>query len=377
MSAYSSHERLIAKFLEQFPVLRIAVKYIYQRFAYLKNYSSTKMKIEEGWLIEDSFSEIKGHTFFGYYDKSSFSKSGHLLTHVVTNNTCSIYIKTASGEMVKVAETEAWNWQQGAMATWLNDECIGFNDIVDEQTVFCIYSLKQRRIMHTHNDPLQSYSSIKNIYASISYEKLNSLRPEYGYEKLTNKDCDNNEGIKILKAFSGKCIHDIKLDEIISFLGLSDKVENSKLNHCQFSPSGNLVLFMYRTFRNNGKYSYLLAWDYENNKLIKLMDDRIVSHYSWIDDNKIIVWGRVDQKTGYHTMNVIDEKSNLLKFKNPLLLGDGHPSVCNKNKIILTDTYPDKARVSTLFLLSTATGEEKKIAQLKHLLHLLYGKFSL
>ena len=88
MSAYSKNERLIAKLLEQFPLIRGLLKYLYQRLVYLMNYTSNKVKINSGWVLEDPFQKIKGHTFFGYYDKSSFNGRGDLLTHAVNNNTC-------------------------------------------------------------------------------------------------------------------------------------------------------------------------------------------------------------------------------------------------------------------------------------------------
>ena len=89
--------------------------------AYIKSYSHNNIKVDEEWLLEDPFPGLKGHTFFGYYDKPSFGEKGDLLTHVVSDGVCHIYVQTTSGELVKVAKTNAWNWQQGAMATWLNE----------------------------------------------------------------------------------------------------------------------------------------------------------------------------------------------------------------------------------------------------------------
>jgi hypothetical protein len=364
VSAYSRNERLIAQFLEQFPLLRSFLKYLYQRIVYIKNYKTFKIKIKDGWQLYDPFPEIKGHTFFGYYDKSPFCKNGNLLTHAVNNEICSIYVRIKEGELLYISKTDSWNWQQGAMATWINDDCVGFNKIEDEKLAFFIYSIEKRSITFKHNDPLQCYSLKKNIYASISYDKLNFLRPEYGYQKLKKTRFNKNYGIKIYNIFSNQCIHSISLDEVISFLGVNDNLDNSKLNHCQFSPNGKLILFMFRTFRKDGKYSFLLIWDYKNNKLIKLIDDRVVSHYSWINDNEIIVWGRINNQTGYHTIS-INKKSAQLYFKDELLLGDGHPTYCGKGEKMITDTYPDKSRFSSLFLLNLASNEEHKLAQLK------------
>ena len=364
MSAYSNRERIAAKLLERMPLLRMSVKYIYQRLMYLLNYSADTCILKEGWVLEDAFPEIKGHTFFGYYDKSSFNINGDSLTHGFSDGACSIYVKTVGGKLIKIATTQAWNWQQGAMATWLNEDCIGFNDLIDGRAVLRVYSINQNAVIHTFHAPLQCYSSKVNRYASISYEKLSYLRPEYSYEKLSTTDFSNNKGIDVLDPFTGDCGHSIGLDEILSFLEISDSLDKSKINHCQFSPSGDMVLFMLRVYRKDGKFSYLLAWNYKTNELIKLMDDRVVSHYSWINDEQIIVWGRFKNATGYHVLDIKGD-SIALDCSNTLLLGDGHPSYSNQTNMILTDTYPNKARMSAVFLLDIKRKGEEKVVQLK------------
>jgi hypothetical protein len=362
MSSYSKTERALAKSFEEFPMVRQLVKYVYQRLMYALNYSSNSLILSNGYTLIDPFLEIKGETFFGYYDKPSINMRGDILTHKVDKNVCSIYVKKLAGKLIKISNTNAWNWQQGAMATWLDDEHIAYNDIVDDMVVCCIYSLEQKKVIHKHKYAMQCYSPVNKLYASIDYKKLNSLRAEYGYEDLIVHEYDKDEGIRIVDIHSGECAFNLTLSEVVAFLKLDDPIDNSKVNHCQFSPDGRLILFMYRAYRNDGKYSYLLVWDYSNDKLIKLMDNRVVSHYSWIDNNEIIVWGRGKVETGYHTVNLNGE-CNPIKVKDPLLLGDGHPSVCSKTKIILTDTYPNKARMSTLFMLDGKN--EEKVVQLR------------
>ena len=121
---------------------------------------------------------------------------------------------------------------------------------------------------------------------------------------------------------------------------------------------------MYRAFRKDGKHSYLLSWDYQKNKLSLLLREKVVSHYSWIDNETIIVWGKMHNRSGYHVLH-LNAESYPLELKNPLLLGDGHPSYSHSSKKIVTDTYPNKQRMSTLFLLDAKSMEEEQIAQFK------------
>jgi WD40 repeat protein len=362
MSSYSKTERFLAKLLEEFPIVRQFSKYLYQRLMYVFHYSFSNLVLSDGYTLIDPFLEIKGETFFGYYDKPSINMQGDILTHRVDKNVCAIYVKTLAGELIKISNTNAWNWQQGAMATWLDDEHIAYNDIVDDMVVCCIYSLEQKKVIHKHKYAMQCYSPVNKFYVSIDYKKLNSLRPEYGYQDLIVNEYDKDEGVRIVDIHSGKCIFNLTLSEIITFLKLDDPIDNAKVNHCQFSPDGRLILFMYRAYRNDGKYSYLLVWDYSNGKLIKLMANRVVSHYSWVDNNEIIVWGRGEVETGYHTVN-LNGRCGFVKTRDPLLFGDGHPSVCSRTKAILTDTYPNKARMSSLFIIDNKN--EERVVQLK------------
>ena len=213
-----------------------------------------------------------------------------------------------------------------------------------------VYSLTEDRISKRFEAPLQCYSFCKKYYASICFGKLRELRPEYGYSLLDPTLIDENSGIEIVDAANGAIKYSLSLDELQLFIGCSDISRLAKINHCQFSPNGEILLFMYRAFRKDGKHSYLLSWDYQRNKLSLLLREKVVSHYSWIDNETIIVWGKMHNRSGYHVLH-LDAESYPLELKNPLLLGDGHPSYSNSSKKIVTDTYPNKQRMSTLFLL--------------------------
>ena len=78
------------------------------------------------------------HFFFGYYDLQPYdSKEEKHLAHKVgfldrfptKDDVCEIgYIDLKNGEFVKVSETTAWNFQQGALLQWYkDDEHIAYN----------------------------------------------------------------------------------------------------------------------------------------------------------------------------------------------------------------------------------------------------------
>ena len=358
MSAYSKRERKLATYLENFSRIKALIKFFYQRLVFIFNLPRKEIEIADDYVLEDLFPELEGETFFGYYDKPSINIKGGMLTHCVSKGICSIYYKTSNGVLTKVADTNAWNWQQGAMLTWLNSKQIAYNDISEGMAICCIYSIDLKRIIKRNQYPIQCYSASKGLYASIDYHKLNLLRPEYGYKRLTVKNFGKDEAIKVCQIYSGSVQFQLYLNEIIKFLEIKDLPKNVKVNHCQFSPDGNLILFIFRVFRHNGSHRFLLSWDYKSGSLQKIFSRRLVSHYSWISNKEIIAWGKGTEGTGYHIADIYGN-SKYLKLKNLLLLGDGHPSFSVKDQTILTDTYPNKSRMSSLFLI-----EEKNEKQL-------------
>jgi Tol biopolymer transport system component len=84
------------------------------------------------------------------------------------------------------------------------------------------------------------------------------------------------------------------------------------------------------------------------------MDDRMVSHYSWRDENHLVVWGRTEkQGDRFYLVDVRDGTWRVLGGETFDQFGDGHPSYAPGGRWIVTDTYPDKGRQRHLLLFDT------------------------
>ena len=64
MSSYSPIERIFAKFLERFPLMRAFIKYIYQRLSFLIYRQRDKIFLNARYNLIDPFKDVKGDTFF-------------------------------------------------------------------------------------------------------------------------------------------------------------------------------------------------------------------------------------------------------------------------------------------------------------------------
>ena len=111
------------------------------------------MKEENKYFLDEavriSFNTECKHHFFGYYDKCPWSKDGRFLLALETDflerlpngkDKADIGIIDLEGNRVfsKIAETRAWNWQQGCRLQWLGPDFntrVIFNDFRDGKFV--------------------------------------------------------------------------------------------------------------------------------------------------------------------------------------------------------------------------------------------------
>src|SRR5690625_1453435 len=119
-----SIENKVNSILNQVPIVKKAVKRTYQFSMYLL---SPKIKFE-GNLKRITPNDDMEY-FFGYYDKSPWDKTNRYLLCLRTRNTTKSVAPKESAEIILIdtknnntvtvlAETNAWNVQQGSMLQW-------------------------------------------------------------------------------------------------------------------------------------------------------------------------------------------------------------------------------------------------------------------
>lgn len=81
-----------------------------------------------------------------------------------------------------------------------------------------------------------------------------------------------------------------------------------------------------------------------------LSDDDMVSHCYWKDNNTILAFeNKLDDGPGYYLM---EDRTQNYKHLWPALCGDGHPSYSPDKSKVVTDTYPNRARVASILVMS-------------------------
>ncbi|HUC92443.1 MAG TPA: hypothetical protein VMS09_10495 [Paenibacillus sp.] len=369
MNGYGLLEKRVAKALDAAPGIRRLVKNVYQRLNYMRHfeadfqyelYAPAKLLTPYRWAGAE---ETPGPLFFGYYDKPPWSRDMEYLAFHRMNGAdaadIAVFCKR-TGEVGTVARSRVFNVQQGSMLQWLPGNRLIFNDIDANRLVSRIVSLDGEQTVLPW--PVQTVHPGGTRALTLNYKRLDRLRPEYGYPlPVTNYAPDlpdREDGIWALdleRQASGLII------TIERLRGLEPRPEmegsEHKVNHIMYSPSGSRFVFMHRWIGPQGKFSRLYVCGAQGDGLKLLLDDRMVSHYQWRDDDHLLAWARTAADGDrYYEINVATGKYTIVGKGELDRLGDGHPSYSPDRRWIVTDTYPDKARQRHLLLYDRMTG---------------------
>lgn len=357
-------EQKINQKLNKYPKAKKLIKNIYQHAMY----AISSHKNYEGDIKRLSPDDSNHEYFFGYYDKSPWDATGRYVLCLKAKDTWSdvapkdkvdiLIIDTKdNNRVIKVAESNAWNVQQGCMAQWLGPDFknqIIYNDFRNGNFVSVIlnvFSLEERIL----SMPIYSVAKDGSFALSLDFARLHRLRPGYGYANIEEKT--KNE-----KLPESTCIWkiDIKNNIITSVLTYKNFAcfeprkemidAEHKVNHIMVSPNGKRFMVLHRWFNGSRKYSRLVTVNIDGTNMYNLSDDDMVSHCYWRDDNTIIAFeNKKKTGAGYYLMT---DMSHDYKHLWPHISSDGHPSYSPDGKLVVTDTYPNRNRMAILKILN-------------------------
>lgn len=378
MSGYGSLERSAARFLERVPVIKRIAKYCYSRLVYIKAKKDFKYKAVNEPI---AYTKDRLSSFFGYYDKCPEASNGNVLVQITSRETSnppskSEHIKLAvfdkAMDVLLELPVRAYNWQQGCRAHWLTEDLFIFNDYEENERKYVsrIYSVESGNEIESFDYPVQD-SYRDEFFISLSYQRLMSLRPDYGYrnlEPLSSAEIANLSADGLWKV-------DIESGNSQLFITISDAcnlqpIENfekaeHKFNHVLISPSGENFIFMHRFLIGGRRFDRLILADANTGDLMLLSDYGMVSHCCWVDSKTILGYLRGPEgKDGYWLIDTETKDFKPFAHKELALYGDGHPHAFGD--YFVTDTYPDKARMQYLLLCNLKTGEVDRIGEFFH-----------
>lgn len=375
MAEFSGFERRLARILDRSPHIKRAAKVAWQRLSYIRHRPRYSRYCH--YPVE-SVGSPEAATFFGYYDHSPASPDGsRLIWHETDANTdrpptdaSSINIVLGDGEGTPLCSwsTAAFNWQQGARLQWLDRHTFLYNDFdAAEQRYVARVRDKEGHWLRDLPRAVYDASDPSGVAVSVNFERLAQLRPDYGYFARPNlaalqKISDEDDGLWVLPLDGNPA----RL--AVSLATLAERSfrygDQHKVNHPMLDPSGKWCVFLYRVLDQGRRHDSLWLLELATGALTRLLDTGMISHLIWYNTDWLIGYLRAaDGKDGYYWL---DRFGNLQPLAERKLdgRGDGHPSVNGRR--LVTDSYPDKARLQHLRIVDFDTGRVEHIGSFFH-----------
>lgn len=345
------------------------------------------------------------HHFFGYYNKSTWDRSGrYLLSNRVPMMTADLtgkevaevgYFDTHdSDRFIKIGTTTTWNWQMGCQLQWLEAEAatqIIYN--VRSDTREGIYPGFQARIHdfatgRERTLPMPVYVVAPNAQfaLSVDYSRFQVTHKTIAYHASQQEavlgNAPDNDGIYRMDLASGAARLVLSLRQLREFQPVAsmDKAIHW-VTHLEIAPDSSRFLFIHRwTERVEDETCFLhrlftVNPDGDDLRLLECTDHPLpqlqvdfdphavgtfdyeksayqISHPAWKDSQSIIAWAPHDGAIHYHLYNDLDNSVKIIG--KDTLVENGHMTYSRDGRWILSDTYPDaKTNVRLLLLFDT------------------------
>lgn len=347
---FNNNERKLASVLEHFPRAKKIIKFLYQLFQFIINKKDYKYKLNETFFVKEL--SAQANTFGGYYDKVLINNANNVLYHKISKR----FIDICYNSRV-LDQSESWNYQQGSMLSFLTDDTIIYNVFIDNQYKSVIRDLSSNK-KTVIDYPIYTTSKSADFALGVNFERLGKNRPDYGYFNRSNPTllADNEDGIFKYNFSKKQYKLILTLEELKSFNPIKS-MEGAEhwVNHIMINQDQKRFIFLHRWSTKKGIInSRLISSDCNGSKLYLLADEKMVSHCCWKDSKTIIGWMRKNGKDAYYEL--IDQTNTYNLIASGVLTQDGHPSVSKSGEWLLTDTYPDKSRMSKLLLFNLLDG---------------------
>ena len=335
---------------------------------------------------------------FGYYNFSAISGDGtKLLAHKIDfegrdplpDDKVDIgYFDITNGIWNKLAESSAFNWQQGSMLQWIgpnfNNEII-FNDSDGQKYIARIINIntsKERQLPQAIYalDPNGRFSISLNFERSY-YTRAYSYAPVQN--KFWNQTMPLGDGIFKIDLKTGACKTIIPIEEIIKICGSQVDPESAQwFEHIMLNLSGSRFAFYHRYGSIDKFYTRVFSSDINGHKIWQhpISDNERNSHLGWQNDENYVLYtiqqsrittawvGKSQSQPKYYVnfyrrylkpyvprrivsilpkatsyYALTKDQQGIFEKLNPLPGNmDGHPSFTKDGLYMLTDTYADK-----------------------------------
>lgn len=369
-------EQLGKRVFEQYPFIKRSAKRLYQIVSIA---TSGERNVCEGNITRVTPDDGYEY-FYGYYDKSPWDATDRYLLCIKVKQAYKSVapkeagvvgvIDTQDGNTFKeIGVSNAWNVQQSCMAQWMGPDFktrIIYNDFREGHYCSVIYNFenqKEEKVL-----PMAAYDVARDgsFIMSLDFSRLHRMRPGYGYSNLSEetKDelCPDKCCVWKVDVESGKVEELFKYTDFANFEPDESMVgAEHKVNHIMISPDCKRFMILHRWFQKGRKHTRLVTVNVDKSEMYNLSDDVFVSHCYWKNDSEILAFLRKNE-TGDHYYLMEDKTQNYKMFWEELNT-DGHCSYSPDKRLIITDTYPNRKRIASVYLCTEEDNRAERIAR--------------
>lgn len=365
--------------LEKHPVIKRSCKRVYQLCMY--GISRDKIK-SEGDMVCVSPNDSYEYSC-GYYDKIPWDADDRYLLCLRVRNAYKSVAPPDEGELLLIdtkkeskpilfAKTHSWNVQQGCRAQWLGPDFgtrIIYNDFRDGRYCSVVFNRKTMREERVYNCAVYDVARDGSYALSLDFSRLHRLRPGYGYSNLPDLTkgelCPDKPCIWKLDLATGSITALKNYTDFANFEpSATMQAAEHKVNHIMISPDGRRFMVLHRWFYKGRKHTRLITMNSDGSGMYNLSDNVFASHCYWKNNEEILSFLR-KPGTGDHYYLMKDQFDEY-RMLWPELNTDGHCSYSSDGNHIITDTYPDRKRLASVYACIEGGGEygsAKRIAR--------------
>ena len=316
-----------------------------------------------------------------------------------------------NGCFVKVGETTALNYPQGARQQWMADSnFFTVNNRVEDVWGTDLYDATNNKLVDRFLAPTHMLSKDGRYAFGLDYARLFRLGG-YGYSGIDDIYADDpapsKTGITILDLTTKVSKLLVSVKEVAEYgnKGNIPGTSHHYLTHLCVNPSSTRIAFLHRYFMGDGGMMTRLFTIGVDGNGLRCLAQGFLSHFDWKGDDSIYIYGRANSvvdalrnnplfsspmvvpalRFAKKTAKVLlrrkgksiapamsfmmikdSDISEITPFAKGIILSDGHPMTCPSNQDwCVCDTYPDDERCRDLFLYQFSTDKRINLGRFR------------
>lgn len=325
------------------------------------------------------------HHFFGYYGIPPWNAAGTQLVCLEVDFQDRLprpdekarigLVDALQGGFKPIAETGAWNLQQGCMLHWhplAPDREIVFNDVSGGQIITAVLDVETGRRRELPL-PVAAVGRTGRYGLCIDYGRQGRMRRVVGYasahDPFAGDPAPQKDGIWRMDLRTGESRLLVSIAEVYERLRghpLIDGKRHMFFQHAVFNRSDSRFFFLARVFTDPPAEleSAMFTASIDGGDLRQAVPfGAAVSHFEWKNDSEIIATFRFKGSREKRHVLFTDGKADYKRLGEGFLETDGHCSVSPDEAWMVTDANAPETLEKRLLLYHFATGRGTELGR--------------